>query len=61
MIWEGFGGDKKSEPVFMPKDRRKAIDFVELVYDGHVVQFAGQDSRAILMEDGAPLHRSKAP
>lgn len=61
MIWGGFGGDKKSELVFMPKDRRKAIDFVELVYDGHLLQFMGQVSRAILMEDGAPVHRSKAP
>ena len=54
MIWGGFGGDKKSELVFMPKDRRKTIDFVELVYDGHLLQFMGQVSHAILMEDGAP-------
>ena len=61
MIWGGFGGDKKSELVFMPKDRRKAIDFVELVYDGHLLQFMGQVSYAILMEDRVPVHRSKAP
>ena len=61
MIWRGFGGDKKSELVFMLKDRCKAIDFVELVYDGHLLQFMGQVSRAILMEDGTPVHRSKAP
>ena len=54
MISGGFGGDKKSELVFMPKDRRKPIDFVELVYDGHLLQFMGQVSRAMLMEDGAP-------
>ena len=60
MIMGGFGGDKKSELVFMPKDRRKVIDFIELVYDGHLLKFIGQTSRAILMEDGAPVHQSKA-
>ena len=44
----------------MPKDHRKVIDFVELVYDGHLLQFMGQVSRVILMEDGAPVHQNKS-
>jgi hypothetical protein len=61
MIWNGFVGDKKSELVFMPKDRRKATNFVELVYDSQLLQFMGKDSRPILMEDDAPMHQSKIP
>jgi hypothetical protein len=33
----------------MPKDRCKAIDFVELKYDGQLLQFMGKVSCAILM------------
>jgi hypothetical protein len=44
----------------MPKDRRKASDFVELVYDGELIYFlTSSPSGAILIEDGAPIHRSK--
>jgi hypothetical protein len=31
MIWGAFFGGQKSQLVFMPKDRRFAKDFVEVV------------------------------
>jgi hypothetical protein len=44
----------------MPKDQQKASDFVELVYNGEVIQFLTFGPfGAILMEDGASIHCSK--
>jgi hypothetical protein len=60
-IWDGFAGDNKLELVFMPKDRRKATNFVKLVNDGQMLQLMGKVSQAILMEDGTLLHQSKVP
>jgi hypothetical protein len=45
----------------MPRNWRKASDFVELVYDSQLLQFTGKVSCEILMEDGVPVHCSKAP
>jgi hypothetical protein len=60
MIWAAFAGNQKSKIVFMPKDRRKASDFVELVYNGEHIHFlTSSPFGAILMEDGAPIHCSK--
>jgi hypothetical protein len=42
------------------KNRRKGIDFVELVYNSQLLQFMGKVSCGILMEDGAPVYCSKA-
>jgi hypothetical protein len=39
----------------------KATDFVELVYDSQLLQFMDKVSCGILMEDGAPVHCSRAP
>jgi hypothetical protein len=61
MIWGGFVGEHKSELVFMPRNQHKVTDFVELVYDSQLLQFMGKVSCSILMEDGALVHRSKAP
>lgn len=60
MIWGAFAGSQQSELVFIPKDQRTAKDFIELVYDGELLRFLGSISGGILMEDGAPVHRSKA-
>jgi hypothetical protein len=57
----GFVGEHKSELVFMPRNQHKVTDFVELVYDSQLLQFMGKVSCSILMEDGALVHRSKAP
>jgi hypothetical protein len=43
----------------MPKDQCKATGFVELVNDSQLLQFMDKVSCAILMEDGAPVHRHK--
>jgi transposase len=43
----------------MPKDRRSAKDFVELVYNGELLHFMGRVPQGLLMEDGAPIHCSK--
>ena len=48
----------------MPLGRRTAIDFVEIAYDGVLGPFLdtqGDAGSLVLMEDGAPIHRSKAP
>ena len=50
--------------IAMPPGRRTAIDFVEIVYDGVLSPFLdaqGGARRLVLMEDGAPVHRDKAP
>jgi hypothetical protein len=42
------------------KNRHKGTNFVELVYNSQLLQFMGKVSCAILMEDDAPVHCSKA-
>lgn len=59
MIWGAFAGGQKSELVFMPKGQRSAKDFIEVVYNAKLVHFMGQIPQGVLMEDGAPVHRSK--
>ena len=59
MTWGTFAEGQKSELVFMPKSRRSAKDFVEVVYDGELVHFMGRVPQGVIMEDGAPVHRSK--
>jgi hypothetical protein len=56
-----FWREHKSELVFMPKNRRKAINFVELIYDRQLLQFMDKVSCGILIEDGAHVHCSRAP
>lgn len=59
MIWGAFAGGQKSQLVFMPKDRRSAKDFVEVVYNVELLHFMSRVPQGLLMEDGAPVHRSK--
>lgn len=59
MIWGAFAGGQKSQLVFMPKDRRSAKDFVEVVYNVELLHFMSTVPQGLLMEDGAPVHRSK--
>lgn len=64
MVWGAFSGFDKSPLVPIPSNMRTASDFVNLVYEG---TFSGfyfmHDDREqmILMEDGAPVHRSLLP
>ena len=61
MIWGGFGRKYILELIFLPKNRHKAIDFVELVYDNQLLQFMGKVSYGMLIEDGVQEHHSRAP
>ena len=64
MVWGAFLADRKLPLIFMPPGRRTAADFVEIVYDaalGPFLEAQGDASILTLMEDGAPVHRSKAP
>lgn len=58
MVWGAFPGSQKSDIVHIPPDQRTAVDFVDLVYNGALLGFLGEISGGILMEDGAPVHRS---
>ena len=64
MVWGTFTATLKLPLIAMPLGRRTAIDFVEIVYDGVLGPFLdaqGDARRLVLMEDGALVHRSKAP
>ena len=64
MIWGAFSGFGKSPLVFLPPDRRTGCDFVDLVYESTLsgFYFLHEDPESlILMEDGAPVHRSFRP
>ena len=62
MIWGAFTGFDKSPLVIMPEGERTATDFVHNVYDGTLSAFYFMHDHPhdlTLMEDGAPIHRSK--
>ena len=59
MIGDIFTGTTKSKLITIPKDHHAAKDFVEIIYEGELGNFMGKISGAVLMEDGAPVHRSK--
>lgn len=64
MVWGAFTGFDKSPLVIIPPTRRSAVDFVELVYEGTLSGFYFMHDNAhelTLMEDGAPVHRSRYP
>jgi len=60
MVWGGICGEDKTRLAFMPPQRRSAADFVELVYEGPLREFLAEGRDILLMEDGAPVHRSAA-
>lgn len=64
MIWGCMMRDKLGLLVIMPKDRRTGGDYVELVLNGALWDFytAACEEKGIcmVMEDGAPIHRSLA-
>jgi transposase len=61
MIWGAISYDRKSSLAFFNPCRRTAQDYVDLVYNGPLLDMMQRTSGAILMEDGAPIHRSNAP
>ena len=63
MIWDAFAGERILQMVIMPPQHRTATDFVNLIYDAALGPWMDdQDDKKdlILMEDGAPVHRSSA-
>jgi len=58
MIWGAISYNKKSEIVFMDKNRRTGTDYIEVVCDGPLKAMMSSIPGAILMEDGAPVHRT---
>ncbi|CEP11160.1 hypothetical protein [Parasitella parasitica] len=58
MVWGAIAFGQKSELVFFESNRRKAKDFVEQVYEGALFRFMNDLEHPVLMEDGAPVHRS---
>lgn len=61
MIWGAFYNNLRSSLGFMIPGKRTALDFVDIVYEGPLKEFLLLVPGAILMEDGAPVHRSLAP
>jgi hypothetical protein len=64
MVWGGFSGYDKSPIVIIPSDRRSAVDFVDIVYEGTLFGFYflhDHPDNLFLMEDSAPVHRSRLP
>jgi transposase len=61
MVWGAITYGKKSNLVVMDKGKRTAVHFVEQVYERELGRFWATCDEPILMEDGAPVHRSNAP
>ena len=60
MVWGAIAYNKKGPLIFMSKDRRKAVDYVDLVLSKPLWDFYSilLEERGIVkvMEDGAPVH-----
>lgn len=61
MLWGAIAYDQRSELAFMDPGKRTAGDYVEIVYRGPLLDMLPKIVGPILMEDGAPIHRSKTP
>jgi len=62
MVWGAFVGHTRLPLVFMPPNERDAASFVKNVYDIALGPFLNNQKNAtslVLMEDGAPVHKSK--
>ena len=59
MIWGAFSGDQQSNVMVIPNCQRKAVDFVDLLYNGELLGFLGKIDDCMLMEDGAPTHSAR--
>jgi hypothetical protein len=62
MIWGGFTATYKLSLIRMPPNRRTIVDYVEIEYDGVLGSFLKEQKgvcKFVLMENSAPVHRSK--
>jgi transposase len=64
MIWGCISYGRRGPLVRIPSDRRKGVDYVQLVLSGPLWEFYverfNEMGGAVVMEDGAPIHRSRA-
>jgi transposase len=63
MVWGCIAYGQRGPLVRIPPDRRKGLDYVELIlagplWDFYVEQYE-EKGQVLVMEDGAPVHRSK--
>lgn len=62
MVWGGITYGKKTELAFFEQGVKKTAEYYrDLVYEGPLSQFMATTPDFLLMEDGAPIHRSNAP
>ncbi|MBW0568125.1 hypothetical protein O181_107840 [Austropuccinia psidii MF-1] len=69
MVWGALCGPIQSELILMPPGQRRAVDFIENVYELGLLPFmdelvkvgVAEDCEELtLMEDGAPIHTAIA-
>ena len=68
MVWGAFAGSSTSNLTVIPAGERKAVNFVDLVYEKELLGFIpalsnailleNPDGKPILMEDGASIHKA---
>jgi transposase len=62
MVWGGIMHGKKTDlAVFEQKVQKTAVYYRDRVYKGPLLRFMEGTRDFLLMEDGAPIHRSNAP
>jgi hypothetical protein len=62
MVWGGITHGKKTDLAVFEKDVKKTAEYYrDLVYKGPLTRFMDEQRDFLLMEDGAPIHRSNAP
>jgi transposase len=62
MVWGGIMHGKKTDLAVFEQGVRKTAEYYrDLVYNGPLVRFLETTPDLLLMEDGAPIHRSNAP
>ncbi|MBW0528663.1 hypothetical protein O181_068378 [Austropuccinia psidii MF-1] len=69
MIWGAICGPIQSELIIMPPGQRRAVDFIDNIYEPGLLPFmdelvevgvAANREELTLMEDGAPIHTALA-
>ena len=63
MAWGAFFDVTKGPLVFLPPKKQTAQDFIENVYQPHLLPFLNHedpDHRLLFMEDNAPIHNALA-
>ena len=63
MIWGCISHNRRGPLICIPPDKRKGADYVELILAGPLWDFYVEEYEAkgqvLVMEDGAPIHRTK--